>query len=406
VWAPIYGEMSGNFTVPFMVMLFHSAGHINPTYATFFGPLITNVVWDTPDGQPPVMQGDPSGLVMFTGHFTVDLSKADGSGVSGLDVPKRGWFQVRAQTRTYFDNGDSTDTFLHVPFYSMLDPSAPETFLLQGGPITAAWCGAGSARDTPADAVGLYQVSEVNTYLPILAPITAPIAAALPHLFGYGTQALPQGTGMARFDMDLHNGIAGTLIQSASGPSRDGVFLASPFDPAILGMGTHKVAMIWQQDTGDGIPGQVAAQEQATSLLVVSVTVGAAAPAQAPTLASLSPAQGVQGTTVPVTLTGSRFIAGATVNVSGAGVVATNVVVTSPTSISANLVINSSAAVGARAVFVATANGTSGTQNFTVTASAPVESWSNWLLQHGSISGNLRACPDTSGVGCVGVMKQ
>ncbi len=48
----------------------------------------------------------------------------------------------------------------------------------------------------------------------------------------------------------------------------------------------------------------------------------------APTLTSVSPNQGIQGTTVAVTLTGTNFVVGATtVNVSGAGVTVNNVVV-------------------------------------------------------------------------------
>ena len=51
-------------------------------------------------------------------------------------------------------------------------------------------------------------------------------------------------------------------------------------------------------------------------------------PPGAPTLTSVAPNQGTQGTTVAVTLTGTNFVVGATtVAVSGAGVTVTNVVV-------------------------------------------------------------------------------
>ena len=57
-----------------------------------------------------------------------------------------------------------------------------------------------------------------------------------------------------------------------------------------------------------------------------------------PTLASVSPNQGVRGTTVGVTLTGTNFVVGATtVTVSGSGVTITDVTVGSGTS----LVVNS-----------------------------------------------------------------
>ena len=83
-----------------------------------------------------------------------------------------------------------------------------------------------------------------------------------------------------------------------------------------------------------------------------------------PTLTSVSPNQGLRGTTVAVTLTGTNFVAGATVvNVSGADATATNVVVVSPTSLTASVVLDPAAAVGARTVTVTTAGGTSGGAN-------------------------------------------
>ena len=76
----------------------------------------------------------------------------------------------------------------------------------------------------------------------------------------------------------------------------------------------------------------------------------------APTLTSVSPNQGIRGTTVAVTLTGTNFVVGATtVTVSGGGVTVTNVVVGSSTSLTANFVLDPAAATGARTVTVTTA---------------------------------------------------
>ena len=83
----------------------------------------------------------------------------------------------------------------------------------------------------------------------------------------------------------------------------------------------------------------------------------------APTLTSVAPAQGIQGTTVAVTLTGTNFVVGATtVAVSGAGVTVNTVVVGSTTSLTANFVLDATAAPGGRTVTVTTAAGTSGPQ--------------------------------------------
>jgi hypothetical protein len=92
----------------------------------------------------------------------------------------------------------------------------------------------------------------------------------------------------------------------------------------------------------------------------------------APTLASVAPNQGTQGTTVAVTLTGTNFVVAATtVAVSGAGVAVNAVVVGSSTSLTANFVLDPAAAVGARTVTVTTAGGTSGGQTFTINPPAP-----------------------------------
>lgn len=90
------------------------------------------------------------------------------------------------------------------------------------------------------------------------------------------------------------------------------------------------------------------------------------APTPAPTLTAIAPASGAQGNTTGVTLTGTNFIAGATVAISGADVAVNNVVVNSGTSISAQFVIAGGASTGARTVTVTTANGTSNGITFTI----------------------------------------
>lgn len=99
----------------------------------------------------------------------------------------------------------------------------------------------------------------------------------------------------------------------------------------------------------------------------VTFTVGS----PAPTLSSVSPASGAQGADVPVTLSGSNFVAGATVNVGGGGVTVSNVNVSSSTQITATLTIAAGAPLGPVNVSVTTSNGTSGTVAFTVSPSGP-----------------------------------
>ena len=80
-----------------------------------------------------------------------------------------------------------------------------------------------------------------------------------------------------------------------------------------------------------------------------------------PTLTSVSPNQALRALRWGVTLTGTNFVVGATVvNVSGADATATNVVVVSPTSPTASVVLDRAAAALVRTVTVTTAAGTMG----------------------------------------------
>jgi hypothetical protein len=362
-----------------------------------WGYLVGAVTWDTPDGQPPVMDGDPNGLMMWTGRVSTKLAGADGSGINTQDVPKHGWFGITFAARVDFTNGDRMDVRLSIPFFSVIDPSQPEVFFPQGGPRTKIDCMPSSPRDNPPP-IFAEQSGEYQTYLPILSPLRTAVPQAMPLLYGYGSPLQFTGTGMTRRDMDLHHGNTGVLLASQTTNNVSlGVTLPSPFDPAILGPGVHKVAAIWQQDSGEGqvldVPlpdGRVShfvasPNEQVNALLVVGVTVGTGNPSQ-PSLTSVLPSSAFQGGSVPVTLVGTNFIDGmTTVAVSGGGITVSGVTVMSPTQIMASIKVDPMAAVGMRSVTVTTPNGTSGTQGFTVVSIVPdwitVASGPGWILQ-------------------------
>src|SRR5580700_3508535 len=96
-----------------------------------------------------------------------------------------------------------------------------------------------------------------------------------------------------------------------------------------------------------------------------------------PTLTSISPNSGVQGQGVAVTLTGTNFIAGAAISVSGAGITVSNTTVLSVTQITATLTIAANAATGAQNITVTTSGGTSGAQPFIVDLLVPTLSSTN-----------------------------
>jgi Subtilase family len=95
-----------------------------------------------------------------------------------------------------------------------------------------------------------------------------------------------------------------------------------------------------------------------------------------PTISSVAPTQGAGGSSVPVTITGTGFTAGATVSISGTGVTPSNVTVGSATQITATLTIAGGAVLGARDVTVTNSGGGSGTLTggFTVVAPPAVTS--------------------------------
>lgn len=97
--------------------------------------------------------------------------------------------------------------------------------------------------------------------------------------------------------------------------------------------------------------------------LTASINVTAA---PVPTLNTIAPATGVQGATVPVTLTGTNFVTGATVATGNTGITVSNMTIISATQITATFTIAPSAALGATNVTVTTSGGASGPIAFTV----------------------------------------
>ena len=91
----------------------------------------------------------------------------------------------------------------------------------------------------------------------------------------------------------------------------------------------------------------------------------------APTLSAVTPASGLQGASVPVTLTGTNFVSGAAVTVNNAGITVGSVAVVSATQITATFTIAANTSPGVANVTVTTSGGTSGAAVFTVNPPAP-----------------------------------
>jgi hypothetical protein len=121
--------------------------------------------------------------------------------------------------------------------------------------------------------------------------------------------------------------------------------------------------------TSNSIPGVDTVTVTSAGVVTNGVTFTVTA---VPTLISINPASGAQGTNVPVTLTGTNFAASSTVNVSGSGITVSNVQVVSATQITATLTIASNAALGGYTVSVTSAGVTSNGVTFTTVPPPPV----------------------------------
>ncbi len=96
----------------------------------------------------------------------------------------------------------------------------------------------------------------------------------------------------------------------------------------------------------------------------VAFTVTSTAPA--PVLTSISPNSGGAGNSVPVTLTGANFMAGASLSSSNPSLSFSNVTVVSSTQITATFSIAANATLGSAPITVTTSNGTSNAVGFTI----------------------------------------
>lgn len=124
-----------------------------------------------------------------------------------------------------------------------------------------------------------------------------------------------------------------------------------------------------------GATGAQALTWTAVGALATWVTAGVAlipvGEAAVPTLASINPTSGSQGSVVSVSFVGTNFDGGnVTVNVSGAGVTAGTPSSVTSTTMASAFTIAGGAATGARNVTVTTDGGTTAAQTFTVTGAA------------------------------------
>jgi hypothetical protein len=261
--APVYSEwIGGTLKVPVQFQLFHTSGKIVQVWSELGWVNFTSI--NPPNHAYPNIQGDPNGVVVVQGIFTIDPTLGNTSGAGPFGFSPHGWTTVRLAARTQFPDGSGTETHLFISFFSKLDTSIAERPApADSHALLRAQCVPFAAHDVNVSGWGA-MITEFKDFVPI-----APMALGTvfdPQVFQYSYGAIPglqNATVDRRLDPDLHHGF-------------DGIQVTSPFtfDSNFSGPGTHKFSFIWDKKVGDTPPAGVAPNQQASSLLVVQVTVG------------------------------------------------------------------------------------------------------------------------------------
>lgn len=259
ITAPIYAEIDGLLRVAFVIKAFQTAGVI--TSALDRQETVTKIEWDDTGSEvAPIMRGSPlpHRLVEWRGHLTYDPRKKH----DGHEFPPRGWYSPQFEVLTHFDSGAVTLQLAWMPFYSIVDPTAPET---PGFPVLSSRCYPHSVQ---INEWGTNYV-EAESFLPLL-PISQPWPLIVAST-AYGGNELGDGFFEQRVDLDLHGGSLGRMLSFQPEAGFNGPDRMPVLDPAVLGPGNHKMAFVWSKPRRQF-------EEIVTALLVVDVAVDLNAP--------------------------------------------------------------------------------------------------------------------------------
>lgn len=273
--APVYAEISGRVAITGELKMFKLRGRIDDH---FNSGSLQNVVFDnTGTSVPGILRGDPNGLIVQT--FRAELDPVAGG------WPLRGWVAPVIILRAFLDNGIHFDTEANYSFYSVLDPTAPETNVSPSpdGAFVAARC----IFTPPVGQSLATQATEARSFLPV-SPIDAPWPVSMA-FYTYGSSfqgELAPGFTEISLDANLHMGIEGTQIFTNTVASTNPDPGSGPFfpddrpyqiDPALIGSGAHSLLFRWKQPTGAG-SAHFTANEESWSLMLIPVSVGTVTP--------------------------------------------------------------------------------------------------------------------------------
>jgi hypothetical protein len=268
VW-PDDGELTaGPMQVPFYITLFKFHGHITQI-GSFEGVADNQVTWASTNPVDATGEiGDPAGVQVLNGTFTIDIGRFYDQTTIPLLVPLHGWGAALFRVQAALDNGAEPFVISQSRrFWSNLDPTAPVT--LGGGGFSTDGSGFGVTHVNEfsgwkQDFSHGWNVNDGN--LPFNMHLVGPTDVMF-HVYSYGDPIIASPEAVAqdcRLDPDLHHGIQGALLPCTfaydSGEATVGGFHNGHYsvhlDPALMGLGTHHIMLrITDNATGPSVSG-------------------------------------------------------------------------------------------------------------------------------------------------------
>lgn len=307
-----------------------------------------------------------AGTPNLVAHYNFD----EGSGTALYDSSGNGNNGAITGTATWSSSGktgnalvfDGTSTLVTVPSTSSLSPTTGMT--LEAWVNPTAWSGGNIAMFLSKYIDGTSVGDECYALYASASGVNYGLGTTLDSAYSGATQILPLNTWT---NMALtYDGTVVTYFlngQQASTLAMTGDIRTSA-QPLFIG-GVQPFG-----DFFNGMIDEIRIYDRALSQSEIQSDIVASSP-QPPTLSAITPASGVQGTNIPVTIQGTHFLPGSTVNVSNPGIAVSGVTVVSPTQITATFAIAAGTTPGALNVTVTTSAGTSNAATFTVTAPLP-----------------------------------
>jgi hypothetical protein len=241
-----------------------------------FGEMVRSMVWD-PTSQ---FTGDPLGVTVATGHFTLDVALAQWGGNNNVLRPAlNGWTNFHACGSSTLTDGSFLNDCASLAMYTRFVPELPEETDFLSSLMSRAE--ASSQRDPGGSVWGALLVEFTNRVLPVLAPFSTVQDLRTPG-FELCRAYAGDGTIMAskvcemRVGMDLHAHNVGRHLNSPFGV----------LDPAEISLGvpgSYPITFLAQTTTGpNGIPGVAGPNEMVTSIVGFTVEIGDSGPPPTP----------------------------------------------------------------------------------------------------------------------------